>query len=210
MEHNSQSIETIRMLIATTPKSEIVPIVRILATEYHFVSLSEIDVGAMIPMCETADQARLLVNSAIHRPDDRRGTTFNLAHDEDRSGSIPEIIQSANNETLLISRIVTARGLENVEEIASAPGIDAVWIGLYDLTLSLGIPGQMTHPEMLAATDRVFAGWQARNNAPAALVTSISEGEAKLQRGFTLITSSGDLWIYEVAFFWGDHNSPND
>ena len=62
MEHSSQSIETIRMLIATTPKSEIVPIVRILATEYHFVSLSEIDVGAMIPMCETADQARLLVN----------------------------------------------------------------------------------------------------------------------------------------------------
>ncbi len=201
MEHSGWSIETIRMLIATTPKSELVPIVRIPATEYHFVA-NVLDMGAMgvmIPMCESADQARLLVSSAKYPPDGRRGAAFAIAHDDYRGSSIPETVQSANDETLLIAQIETARGLEHVEEIAAVPGIDALWIGLYDLTLSLGVAGQMNHPNVLAATDRVFAACQAHNKSPAVLVTSIAEGEAQLARGFKLIAYGGDLWIYQAA-----------
>jgi 2-dehydro-3-deoxyglucarate aldolase/4-hydroxy-2-oxoheptanedioate aldolase len=201
MEHSGWSIETIRMLIATTPKAEMVPIVRIPATEYHFIA-NVLDMGAMgvmIPMCETADQARLLVSSAKYPPDGRRGAAFAIAHDDYRSESIPDVVRSANDETLLIAQIETARGLNNVEEIAAVPGIDALWIGLYDLTLSLGIPGQMKHPKVLAATDRVFAACQSHNKAPAVLVTSIPEGEAQLERGFKLIAYGGDLWIYQAA-----------
>ena len=201
MEHSGWNIETIRMLIATTPKSELVPIVRIPATEYHFVA-NVLDMGAMgimVPMCESADQARLLVSSAKYPPDGRRGAAFSIAHDDYRSGSIPDIVQSANDETLLIAQIETARGLDNVEEIAAVPGIDALWIGLYDLTLSLGIPGQMNHPDVSAATDRVLAACQAHNKSPAVLVTSIIEGQTQLQRGFRLIAYGGDLWIYQAA-----------
>ena len=201
MEHSGWSIETIRMLIATTPKSELIPIVRIPATEYNFVA-NVLDMGAMgvmIPMCENADQARLLVSSAKYPPAGRRGAAFAIAHDDYHGGSIPDIIQSANDETLLIAQIETARGLDNVEAIAAVAGIDALWIGLYDLTLSLGIPGQMNHPDVLAATDRVFAACQTHNKSPAVLVTSIAEGESQLQRGFKLIAYGGDLWIYQAA-----------
>ena len=201
MEHSGWSIETIRLLIATTPKSEMIPIVRIPATEYHFVA-NVLDMGAMgvmVPMCEDADQARRLVNSAKYPPVGRRGAAFSIAHDDYRGGPIPEIIQSANDETLLIAQIETARGLDNVEEIAAVPGIDALWIGLYDLTLSLGIPGQMNHPDVLAATDRVFAACHAHNKSPAVLVTSLPEGQAQLTRGFQLIAYGGDLWIYQAA-----------
>lgn len=201
MEHSGWDIETIRLLIATTPKSDMVPIVRIPATEYHFVT-SVLDVGAMgvmIPMCESADQARLLVSSAKYPPLGRRGAAFNIAHDDYRGGSIPETIRSANDETLLIAQIETAAGLNQVEEIAAVPGIDALWIGLYDLTLSLGIPGQMTHPDVLAATDRVFAACHAHGKAPAVLVTNVAEGEAQLARGFKLLAYSGDLWLYQSA-----------
>ncbi len=205
MEHSGWSIETIRMLIATTPKSEMVPIVRIPATEYHFVA-NVLDMGAMgimIPMCETADQARLLVSSAKYPPDGRRGAAFSIAHDDYHGGSIPDIIRSANDETLLIAQIETAHGLENVEEIVAVSGIDALWIGLYDLTLSLGVPGQMNHPDVLAATDRVFAACRAHNKSPAVLVTSIAEGESQLQRGFKLIAFGGDLWVYQAALRTG-------
>ncbi len=201
MEHSGWSIETIRMLIATTPKSELVPIIRIPATEYHFVA-NVLDMGAMgvmIPMCESADQARLLVSSAKYPPDGRRGAAFAIAHDDYRGSSIPETVQSANDETLLIAQIETACGLENVDEIAAVPGIDALWIGLYDLTLSLGVAGQMNHPDILAATDRVFAACHAHNKSPAVLVTSIAEGEAQLARGFKLIAYGGDLWLYQAA-----------
>lgn len=201
MEHSGWTIETIRMLMATTPKSELVPIVRIPATEYHFVA-NVLDMGAMgimVPMCESADQARLLVSSAKYPPVGRRGAAFGIAHDDYRGGSITETIQSANDETLLIAQIETDRGLENVEEIAAVPGIDALWIGLYDLTLSLGVAGQMNHPVVLAATDRVFAACRVHNKSPAVLVTSIAEGEAQLARGFKLIAYGGDLWLYQAA-----------
>ena len=201
MEHTGWDLETIRMLIATTPKVEMVPIVRIPATEYHFVA-RVLDVGAMgvmIPMCENADQARLLVSSAKYPPDGRRGAAFNLAHDDYRSSPIPALMRSANEETLLIAQIETASGLHNVEEIAAVPGIDALWIGLYDLTNSLGIPGQMNHPDVLAATDRVFAACRAHNKIPAVLVTSVAEGESQLQRGFKMVAYSGDLWLYQSA-----------
>ena len=188
-------------MIATTPKAEIVPIVRIPATEYHFVA-NVLDMGAMgvmVPMCESAEQARLLVNSGKYPPAGRRGAAFSISHDDYHASSIPETVQSANDETLLIAQIETARGLENVEEIAAVPGIDSLWIGLYDLTLSLGIPGQMNHPDVSAATDRVFAACQAHNKSPAVLVTSIAEGESQLARGFKLIAYGGDLWIYQAA-----------
>lgn len=205
MEHTGWSIESIRMLIATTPKAEMVPIVRIPATEYHFVA-RVLDVGAMgvmVPMCETEEQAKLLVSSAKYPPIGRRGAAFSIAHDDYRPGSIPDIVQSANDEVLLIAQIETARGLENVEAIAAVPGIDALWIGLYDMTNSMGIPGQMQHPDTTAAIDRVLAACKAHNKAPAVLVTSIPEGQAQLDRGFKMVAYSGDLWIYQAALRHG-------
>ena len=201
MEHTGWSVETIRMLIATTPKSEMVPIVRIPASEYHFVS-RVLDVGAMgvmIPMCESEEQARLLVNSAKYPPIGRRGAAFTIAHDDYRNDPIPDVVRSANDEVLLIAQVETARGLENVEKIASVPEIDALWIGLYDMTNSMGIPGQMQHSDLLAAIDRVLAACKAHHKIPAVLVTSIPEGQAQIQRGFKLVAFGGDLWIYQSA-----------
>ena len=201
MEHTGWSVETIRMLIATTPKSEMVPIVRIPATEYHFVS-RVLDVGAMgvmIPMCESAEQARLLVNSAKYPPIGRRGAAFTIAHDDYRNDPIPDVVHSANDEVLLIAQVETARGLENVEKIAAVPEIDVLWIGLYDMTNSMGIPGQMQHSDLLAAIDRVLAACKAHHKIPAVLVTSIPEGQTQIQRGFKLVAFGGDLWIYQSA-----------
>ena len=155
--------------------------------------------GVMIPMCESEEQARLLVSSAKYPPIGRRGAAFSIAHDDYRQQPIPELIRSANDEVLLIAQIETARGLENVEQIAAVPDIDVLWIGLYDLTLSLGIPGQMQHPDVQAAIDRVLAACDAHHTIPAVLVTSIAEGQAQLQRGFKLIAYGADLWIYQAA-----------
>lgn len=153
--------------------------------------------GSHDPDVRERDEARRLVSSAKYPPVGRRGAAFAIAHDDYRGSSIPETVQSANDETLLIAQIETARGMENVEEIAAVPGIDALWIGLYDLTLSLGIPGEMNHPKVLAATDRVFAACHANNIVPAVLVTSIAEGEAQIARGFKMIAYGGDLWLYQ-------------
>ena len=132
MEHTGWNAETIRMLVATSRSTALVPLVRIPATEYHFIA-SVLDMGAMgimIPMCDTAEQARKFVSSAKYPPVGRRGTAFTIAHDDYISGNIVEKMSSANSETLLIAQIETMAGLENVDAIAGVEGIDVLWIGL--------------------------------------------------------------------------------
>ena len=201
MEHTGWELETIRMLIATTPRPGLVPIVRIPTTQYHFVS-RVLDMGAMgvmAPMVESADEARLLVQSAKYPPTGRRGAAFGIAHDDYGIGTIPEVVRSSNAESLLIVQIETAKGLQNLAEIATVPEIDVLWIGLYDLANSLGLPGQMDHPQIQTAIDRVLAVCRAQNKVPAVLVTSIDEGRAQLARGFRLVAFGGDVWIYQTA-----------
>ena len=201
MEHTGWSVESIRTLIATTPKSELMPIVRIPAVDYHFVA-RVLDMGAMgimVPMVESAEQARLLVNSGKYPPLGRRGAAFTIAHDDYRNDPIPDVVRTANEETLLIAQIETARGLENVEQIAAVPGIDVLWIGLYDLANSMGLAGQLTHPDILAAIDRVLAACRTHHKAPGVLTTGVADARTQLARGFKLVAYGGDSWIYQTA-----------
>lgn len=205
MEHTGWEIESIRMLIATTPRAAMVPIVRIPTTQYHFVS-RVLDMGAMgimAPMVESAEEARLLVQSAKYPPIGRRGAAFSIAHDDYGTDPIPDIVRSSNDEVLLIAQIETAKGLKNLDEIAVIPEIDVLWIGLYDLANSLGLPGQMQHPDIQAAIDRVLAACRTNGKVPAVLVTSVEEGRAQLQRGFRLVAFGGDVWIYQSALKQG-------
>jgi 2-keto-3-deoxy-L-rhamnonate aldolase RhmA len=201
MEHTGWSIETIRSLIATTPRPQLVPIVRIPASDYHFIArvLDVGSMGIMVPMVESAEQARAIANAAKYPPVGRRGAAFTIAHDDYRHDPIPEVIRSSNDEVLLIAQIETVKGLDVVEQIAAVPEIDVLWIGQYDLTNSMGIPGQMQHPDLLAAIQRVLTACRVNNKIPAVLATSIAEGRSQLQMGFQMVAYGGDLWIYQSA-----------
>ena len=205
MEHTGWSIETIRMLMATTRAADVVPMVRVPATEYHLLA-RPLDVGAMglmVPMVETAEQAQLIVDSAKYPPMGRRGAAFGVAHDDYSGGDIMEKMRSANDEILLLAQIETARGLENVDQIAAVEGIDVVWIGHFDLTNSLGIPGQFSHPTFLGAVDRVLAAAATHGKTAGIMCGDVAAGQAQLAQGFRALAYSGDLWIYQQALQQG-------
>src|SRR5918998_626759 len=99
MEHTGWSIETIRGLMASSRAADIVPMVRIPATEYHLIS-RPLDAGAMglmVPMVESAEQARLIVQSAKYPPLGRRGAAFAIAHDDYQGGDVVAKTASAND-----------------------------------------------------------------------------------------------------------------
>jgi len=201
MEHTGFSIETIRTLIASCRPAEVTPMVRVPATEYHFIARA-LDMGAlgiMVPMVETADQARRIVASAKYPPVGRRGAAFGVAHDGYTGGDITEKIESANRETLLIAQIETAEGVRNVEEIAAVDGIDVLWIGHFDLSNSLGIPGQFSHPQFQQAIAKVVAACQAHGKTPGFMASDVAGGKALLEQGFRILAYGGDLWIYQTA-----------
>jgi 2-keto-3-deoxy-L-rhamnonate aldolase RhmA len=205
MEHTGWSIETVRMLMATTRAADLVPMVRVPATEYHLLA-RPLDVGAMglmVPMVETAAQAELIADSAKYPPVGRRGAAFGVAHDDYTGGDIMAKMRSANDEILLIAQIETDRGLENVDAIAAVDGIDVLWIGHFDLTNSLGIPGQFTDPVYLDAVEKVLAACQKHGKSAGIMCGDVATGQAQLAQGFRALAYSGDLWLYQQALRQG-------
>jgi 2-dehydro-3-deoxyglucarate aldolase/4-hydroxy-2-oxoheptanedioate aldolase len=178
-----------------------VPLVRVPATEYHFIA-RVLDMGAMgimVPMVESAEQARRFVDSARYPPVGRRGAAFAVAHDDYRPGDMAAKIATANAEVLLIAQVETVRGLENVESIAAVDGLDVIWIGQADLTTSLGIPGQYNHPEFQKAVERIAAACAKHGRVLGYLALDVDDGRAMLARGFRMLAYGGDLWLYQQA-----------
>ena len=201
MEHSGWSIETIRMLIATSRSTDMIPLVRVPATEYHFIA-RVLDVGAMgimVPMVESGAQAAALVAAAKYPPLGRRGAAFGVAHDDYSGGNIVEKMSSANSQTLLIALVETAAGVEHVEEIAAIDGIDVLWVGHYDLTNSLGIAGQFDHPRYKEAVAHVLDACRRHGKIPGFMASDVPAGKALLDKGFRMIAYGGDLWLYQTA-----------
>jgi len=193
MEHSGWSIETIRMLMSTTRSTDLVPLVRPPVNEYHFIART-LDMGAMgivIPFINTAEQARTLVQSCKYPPTGRRGTAFTISHDDYTGGDMPEKMRRCNEEVMIVAQIETVEGVENVEKIAAVEGIDAVWIGQFDLTTSLGVPGQVKHPEFLRVSRRILeAGF-------GSLI--LDDVLAAREEGYRFLVYTADLWIFQQA-----------
>lgn len=201
MEHTGWSVETIRMLIATARPTNTIPMVRVPATEYHFIA-RVLDMGAMgimVPMVESASQAEVIVRSAKYPPVGRRGAAFGVSHDDYTGGDIVEKINSSNHETLLIAQIETETGIRNVDEIAAVPGIDVLWIGHFDLSISQGIPGQFDNPQFRDAVDRVIAACRKHDKTPGFMAGDTVGGKRLLDQGFRMLAYGGDLWLYQTA-----------
>src|SRR5262245_45261538 len=199
MEHTGWGTETVRTLMATTRCAPVVPMVRVPATQYHFLARA-LDVGAMgvmVPMVESAEQARLIVQSAKYPPEGRRGAAFGVAHDDYQGGDAVAKMRAANAEVLLIAQIETARGLEHLEAIAAVDGLDVLWVGHNDLTNSMGIPGQFDHPRYHEAVARVQDAAHRHGKVTGFMAPTVEQGRALLAQEVRILAYGGDIWIYQ-------------
>jgi 2-dehydro-3-deoxyglucarate aldolase/4-hydroxy-2-oxoheptanedioate aldolase len=201
MEHTGWSLETIKMLGASSRSNDFVPIVRVPVNDYHFIAHA-LDVGAMglvFPLVSSAPEAKRCVQCAMYPPGGRRGCAFAIAHDDYQGGDITEKMRLCNDNVLLIAQIETAEGLENVEAIAAVDGIDALWIGQFDLTASLGIPGRFDDPKFADATRRIVDACREHGKAATLAVLDPEELARGPAAGFRLLVYAADLWIYQQA-----------
>jgi 2-keto-3-deoxy-L-rhamnonate aldolase RhmA len=201
MEHTGWSLETIRQLMATTRATDLTPLVRVPTSEGYFIT-GALDVGAAgvaVPQVETAEQARAIVTAAKYPPLGRRGVSAGVAHDDYCVGNVAEAIEHANREVLLIAQIETARGAGHCDAIAAVPGIDVLWLGQYDLTASLGIPGQFTHPDFLAARRAVVQACKRHDKVGLYGCGNVDELAAAAADGFRLLMYTSDISIYQRA-----------
>ena len=176
-------------------------IVRVPSKEYHHVARA-MDMGAeglMIPMVGTADEAHQIVHSMKYHPAGGRGVALQVAHDRYRPGTVAEKFTTANRRTTLFCQIETAEGAKNAGAIAAVEGVDCLWVGHFDLSVSLGIPGEFDHPKFKKAIDKTVAATRKHKKALGRLVPTVEQGIAVNALGFDFICYSGDVWVLHNA-----------
>jgi 2-dehydro-3-deoxyglucarate aldolase/4-hydroxy-2-oxoheptanedioate aldolase len=201
MEHSGLGFETLKTLVAACRGLDIVPLARVPRGEYHFLARS-LDVGAhgvMIPMVESADEARRIAEATHYPPRGRRGAAFGVAHDDYAPGDVKQKMQALDARTLVIAQIETERGLAEVDAIAATPGIDVLWLGHFDLTNFLGIPGEFEHPKYLAAIEAIVAAGRRHGKGLGFMASDAAAAQRYRAHGFNMIAAGLDPGLLQSA-----------
>jgi len=157
----------------------------------------------MVPIVETREQAEFIVSCTRYPPEGRRGAAFGVAHDDYLPGSPIEKIEAAHRRNLVITQIETPKGVENAAAIAAVPNVDVLWVGHFDLTNFMGIPGQFEHPDYLAALAKVVGAAHARGKGAGFMALDERWGKEYLERGFSMIAYGMDSQVYQCALAQG-------
>ena len=198
MEHGPLSISQVAGLIARFKATAISPIVRIPASEYHFVA-RVMDAGAqgiMAPNVRTPEQARMLNDAMRYAPDGNRGLGLGVSHNDFIRPDSKQYMAAANASNILICQVESRAAVRDLDAIASVPGVDCLWVGHMDLTQSMGIVEQFQHPEFLSAMARVTQTARDRGLFAGIQPGSLSQAKEWMEIGFNLISYSTDIGIY--------------
>lgn len=149
--------------------------------------------GVIAPFINTAEQAQELVNAVKYPPMGVRGVGFCRANDYGLH--LRESVATANEQTFVCVQIEHAEALPNIDNILAVSGIDAVMIGPYDLSASMGITAQFDHPEMVAATRQILNACQKHGVAPGIHVVQPVPEEvvSRYLEGYRFIAYSLDI-----------------
>ncbi len=201
MEHGGIGIDALKAQMAFARGLDIAVFVRVPGLAYHLIA-PVLDLGAMgimVPMLETRDQAETLADWCRYRPVGRRGVGFGVGHDDYKGGDILDGMRRENERTLVIALIETATGIANADAILAVPGIDVGWLGHYDLTDSMGIAGQFTHPDFHAAVATLLAAGRKHGKACGYMATSVAMAREWRAKGFRCLCYGTDMIVFHNA-----------
>lgn len=147
--------------------------------------------GIMVPYVNTADEARQAAAAMRYPPQGVRG----VARSPRAAGfgqDLDTYFTEANDNLLTIVQIETAEAVENAEEIAAVEGVDVLFIGPLDLSVSLGIPGQVAHPDFRTAVQRVISASRQAGKVAGILIPTSEQIAPTVADGFTFIAVGSD------------------
>ena len=201
-EHSPRGRTDVADFIAAFSFSGVVPIVRIPIPDSHYVTMA-LDAGAqgiLAPYCETVAEAKEVVGAAKWRP--LKGELLRKAVD---SGEFPsqatkEYLEARNRNNVCIVGIESVPAIENLENILKVEGIDAIFVGPNDLSITLGIPDQYDHPDYEAALREIISKCQAAG-VPTLIHHQTVELTTKwLQEGARFVLYSSDARSMHNAY----------
>ena len=198
-EHSGWTTETLRTQVALARGAGLVPIVNTPGERYEREGLL-LDIGAvglMVPHVQGAEQARALVAATRYSPLGHRGGAFGIAHDDFRLGDVAQTIADANDSILIVAKLESRQAIEQAESILAVPGIDVALVTAYDLSLDMGIGGQLSHPDILAAQEKVLQLCRRLGKTAGSAAFDIETGRQRLAQGYRFIQYSWDIGLLQ-------------
>ena len=156
MEHGSLSSDQAQQIIRTIELCGIPPLVRVMENNPELIK-KYMDMGAhgvIVPLVNSRNDAEKAVNAVKYPPKGTRGV--GLARAQHYSLDLESYMNWNQEKSIVIVMIEHIRAVENLESIMGVEGIDGMFIGPYDLSGSLGHPGQFEHPAVLEAMEEIY------------------------------------------------------
>src|SRR5580658_6588945 len=156
-EHAPNDVRSILAQLQAVAPYAVHPIVRPVSGDVQLIK-QLLDIGAqtlLVPMVESAEQAKLLVAAMRYPPAGIRGVGAALAR-ASQWNRIPNYLHEANHQMCLLVQVETPLGLKNLDSIAAVEGVDGVFIGPADLSAALGHLGNIGHPDVQMAIDNAI------------------------------------------------------
>lgn len=195
-EHAPNDIRSIRDQLIALAASPSHPVVRVPVGEAWLIK-QVLDAGAqtvLVPMVESADQARDLVRACTYPPTGTRGVGA-MGGRATMFGSIPDYIATADAQICLLVQVESRAGLAALDDILAVEGVDGVFIGPADLSTDMGFKGNSAAPEVRAAIADAIARIKAAGKAPGILGVTEEAIQAYADMGAQFLAVGMDVLV---------------
>ena len=194
LEHGTCTEADLIPQLQAIGRNSAVPLVRIESFETARVKrvLDAGVKGVMFPQIQNANEAREAISNMYYPPKGRRGLA-QLIRATDYGSNFDEYFKFAKDSLLGIIQIETKESLNHLDEIASIEGVDVLFLGPADLSISLGIFGQWDHPDYIAAVDAVQKAAEKAGIATGLLILDMDQYDFYYQRGFRCFACAADV-----------------
>jgi 2-keto-3-deoxy-L-rhamnonate aldolase RhmA len=201
MEHTGFDTERVADVIAWLKATDIAPIVRVPQPLYHFLAriMDAGALGVMVANVESAEQAKKIVGAVKYAPIGFRGVALGVAHNDFVLPDPKTYYEYSNQNTSVITMIESPAGLENAEAIAAEPGVDILWVGHYDLSTAMGIPGEFQHPRFLEALRHVAASAKKYGKDAGMQPGNTDQAKQWHSLGYNVLSWRSDIATYQIA-----------
>ncbi len=201
-EHGALGLDDAAEISCAAQDAGITPIVRVPGFE-HYHAAKALDGGAqgiVVPHVDTADVAEAMVRNCRYPPIGKRSVVGSLPQLDFASVPLGEAAEAVNTSTLLILMIETGEAVAEAKAIAATSGVDALLVGANDLSMELGIPGELDHPKMIEALETVVAACRSAGIYPGlGGVYRQDMIERYVDMGFRMILAGSDLSLMLTA-----------
>lgn len=202
LEHGPASIETAQNLVRAALLRGVAPLVRVSANRPDDI-LRALDIGAQgvhVPHIDSAEAARAAARAARYHPSGDRGVCRFVRAAGYSAEDRFSYFARANAETLVVLHVEGERGLAAIDDILQVPGVDVVFLGPYDLSQSLGVPGEVSHPRVVEKMRAAVARARAVGAAVGTFADDVETARRWIAEGVQYVAYSVDVGIlYEAC-----------